>query len=339
MARRLAQRLLLPLAGLLAACGPSTPPPAAAEDDHPYTIVATVGMVADIAQNVAGDRAEVVTLVGAGVDPHLYAPTRNDIARLLDADIVFYNGHRLEGKMTDALQRAAGQGLGVHAVAEGLDAAQLLESEDYEGLADPHVWMDPAAWAATIEIVRERLADFDPPGADTYAANAGAYAAEVAALDAYAERVLASVSESQRVLVTAHDAFNYFGPRYGYDVVGVQGLSTESEVGVRGIERLVDLIVDRGVAAVFVESTVSDRNVSAIIAGARARGHEVAIGGELFSDAMGPANTYEGTYIGMIDHNVTTIARALGGEAPARGMNGRLDAPEPAPEPTADPAP
>ena len=148
--------------------------------------------------------------------------------------------------------------------------------------------------------------------------------ARIAELDDYARRVLGSVPEESRVLVTAHDAFNYFGKRYGFEVVGIQGISTESEAGVRDIEQLVDLLVDRNIGAVFVESTVSQRNIDARIAGARARGHTVTIGGELFSDAMGDAGTYEGTYIGMIDHNVTTISRALGGEAPARGMNGKL---------------
>ncbi|MEO0631998.1 MAG: zinc ABC transporter substrate-binding protein, partial [Planctomycetota bacterium] len=163
-------------------------------------------------------------------------------------------------------------------------------------------------------------------GASIYSENAERYLDRLAELDAYTERVLSSVPESQRVLVTAHDAFNYFGHRYGYDVVGIQGISTESEAGVRDIERLVKLIVEREIGAVFVESTVSDRNVRALIAGAKARGHTVTIGGELFSDAMGDAGTYTGTYIGMIDHNVTTIARALGGDAPAAGLNGELEA-------------
>ncbi|GIW74298.1 MAG: hypothetical protein KatS3mg103_0820 [Phycisphaerales bacterium] len=163
-----------------------------------------------------------------------------------------------------------------------------------------------------------------PAGRDAYEANARALREQLRALDAYCQRVLHSVPEDRRVLVTAHDAFGYFGRRYGYEVVGIQGLSTESEAGVRDVQRLVDLLVDRRVPAVFVESTVSQRNVQALIAGAAARGHEVAIGGELFSDAMGPADTYEGTYVGMIDHNATTIARALGGQAPAGGMQGRL---------------
>jgi len=172
--------------------------------------------------------------------------------------------------------------------------------------------------------VHRALIGVDPGGEETFRANAAAYREELRALDVYAEKVLGSVPEAQRVLVTAHDAFNYFGRRYGFEVVGIQGISTESEAGVRDIERLVDLLVERGIGAVFVESTVSERNIRALIAGAEARGHTVTVGGELFSDAMGDAGTYEGTYVGMIDHNVTTIARALGGEAPARGMQGKL---------------
>ena len=314
------------LALLSTACGRSDPASTGTSDGRP-TIVATIGMVTDVVRNVAGDRAEVIGLIGPGVDPHLYKPTRSDIARLLDADIIFYNGLLLEGKMTDALIRAATGGKPVHAVTQQLDESNLLAPEEFEGLFDPHVWMDPTAWAKTVAVVRDNLIAFDPAGADTYRANAEAYLARLAELDAYADRVLASVPQSQRVLVTAHDAFNYFGNRFGYEVVGIQGISTESEAGVRDIERLVDLLVDRNIRAVFVESTVSDRNINALLAGARARGHEVIIGGTLFSDAMGNDGTYEGTYIGMIDHNVTTIARALGGNAPERGLQDKLTGP------------
>ena len=288
------------------------------------SIVTTTGMVTDLVRNVAGERAEVTGLMGAGVDPHLYKPTRSDIRRLMRADVIFYNGLLLEGKMTDSLIRAATSGKRVHAVTELLDASYLLTPEDFDGHDDPHVWMDPKAWSGAVEVVRDALIAADADGASIYRANADRYLKELAALDAYAAKVLATVPKTQRVLVTAHDAFNYFGRRFQYDVVGIQGISTESEAGVRDIERLVTLLVDRQVGAVFVESTVSERNVKALITGATARNHRVTIGGELFSDAMGTAGTYEGTYIGMIDHNVTTIARALGGTAPEKGLNGKL---------------
>ena len=289
-----------------------------------YTIVATIGMVADITRNVAGEHAEVLGLVGSGVDPHLHKPTRSDVQKLMNADLIFYNGLLLEGKMTDSLVRAATSGKRVHAVTELIDDSFLLEPEEFEGHYDPHVWMDPAAWSKAVLAVKEKLIEFDPTHAERYEHNAANYLDEIQALDQYANDVLKSVPEQQRVLVTAHDAFNYFGSRYGFEVVGIQGISTESEAGVRDIERLVNLIVDRNIGAVFVESTVSDRNINALISGAKARGHLVTIGGELFSDAMGDEGTYEGTYIGMIDHNVTTIARALGGEAPKHGLNGKL---------------
>jgi manganese/zinc/iron transport system substrate-binding protein len=297
---------------------------AKAEAEKAFTVVTTVGMIEDVTRSVAGDRAEVIGLMGAGVDPHLYKPTRSDIKRIMSADVIFYNGLLLEGKMADALIRAATSGKKVHAVTELLDEQYLLEPDEFEGLYDPHVWMDPAAWSRTIDVIRDKLIEFDAEGRQVYENNADAYRNEVAQLDAYAQRVLESVPEEQRVLVTAHDAFNYFGRRFGYEVIGIQGLSTESEAGVRDIENLVDLLVKRDIGAVFVESTVSERNIKALISGAKSRGHDVIIGGELFSDAMGNAGTYEGTYVGMIDHNVTTISRALGGEAPEKGMNGTL---------------
>ncbi len=296
-----------------------------AADGEKYTIVTTVGMIEDVTRHIAGDRAEVIGLMGTGVDPHLYKPTRSDIRQLMRADVIFYNGLLLEGKMADALIRAATGGKKVYAVTELLNEGDLLlEPEEFEGLYDPHVWMDPLAWIAAAEVIKEKLGLYDPQGEDVYRTNRKSYAEQLQNLDAYAERVLTSVPREQRVLVTAHDAFNYFGRRYGYEVIGIQGLSTESEAGVRDIEQLVDLLVDRKIRAVFVESTVSQRNIRALIAGAKARGHEVVIGGKLFSDAMGESGTYEGTYIGMIDHNVTAIARALGGKAPERGMNGKL---------------
>lgn len=281
-------------------------------------------MITDITREIAGERAIVTGLMSSGIDPHLYSPTRSDVERLLEADLVLYNGLLLEGKMTDSLIRAANAGKRVVAVTERLDPSGLLEPESFEGHPDPHVWMDPESWAMAAEVVRDTLIELDPEGSAIYTENAGSLIGQMRALDTYSREVLSTVDEQQRVLVTAHDAFNYFGDRYGFEVVGIQGISTESEAGVRDIERIVDLLVDRQIGAVFVESTVSERNIQALISGAKARGQSVTIGGELFSDAMGNEGTYEGTYIGMIDHNVTTITRALGGEAPSRGMNGKL---------------
>jgi len=304
---------------------------AAAQDGKSATaakkinIVCTTGMVGDVARNVTGERGEITLMMGEGVDPHLYKPGRTDIATLMNADMVFYNGLMLEGKMTDALVRVASSGKKVVAVTEQIDESAKLEPAQFQGHYDPHVWMDPRTWAQTVNVVRDRMIEADAANAEMFKKNAETYAVELKKLDEYAERVLATVPKDSRVLITAHDAFNYFGRRYSYEVVGIQGISTESEAGVRDIEKLVDLIVTRKIKAVFVETTVSQRNIEALIAGAKSRGHEVKIGGKLFSDAMGKHGTYEGTYIGMIDHNVTTIVRALGGEAPPRGMSGKLE--------------
>lgn len=298
-----------------------------ARGDGPYTVITTTAMIADIARNVAGDRANVRALMGAGVDPHLYRPTRDDVAALLAADVIFYNGLNLEGKMGDTLVKIAGQGKPVHAVTELLDQEYLLEPEEFEGHYDPHVWMDPRGWMKAAEVVMEKLIAFDPANAESYRSNGQAYLDAIRAVDAYARGRLATVPQAQRVLVTAHDAFNYFARAYGIEVRGIQGISTDSEAGLQQIESLVNLLVDRKVRAVFTESSVSDKNIRALVDGARARGHDVAVGGELFSDAMGAEGTYEGTYVGMIDHNVTTMVRALGGEAPQRGMSGKLHSP------------
>ncbi|WP_269540575.1 metal ABC transporter solute-binding protein, Zn/Mn family [Cerasicoccus fimbriatus] len=291
---------------------------------YPYEIVTTVGMITDIVRNVAGDKARVEGLIGEGIDPHLYKPTRADLIALKRADIIFYNGLMLEGKMADVLTKLARRGQPVYAVTEGIDDDSDYVLSDESEHYDPHVWMDVRGWISATFVVAKSLSEFDPKNASYYQSNARTYAAELETLDNYAREVIASIPENQRYLVTAHDAFNYLGRAYGIEVRGVQGLSTESEAGVRDIELLVTFLVENQIPAVFIESSVSDKNVRALIEGAKAKGHTLKIGGELFSDAMGPAGTYEGTYIGMIDHNATTIANALGGEAPAKGMNGKL---------------
>jgi len=289
------------------------------------TVVATTAMIADAARQVGGDRVEVTALMGPGVDPHAYRQTRSDIAAMLRADVVLWHGLYLEAQLEEFLLDL-GERRRVVAVGEAVPAGRLIAHDDYADKADPHVWMDPDLWQHVVIGVRDALSAVDPDGADAYAAGADRHLAEIGTLGAYARARLASVPEGSRVLVTAHDAFNYFGAAYGFDVMGIQGISTESEAGLRRIEDLVDTLVTRAITAVFVESSVSERNIRALTEGAAARGHTVTIGGELFSDAMGRSGTYEGTYIGMIDHNVTGIARALGGEAPEHGMQGRLSA-------------
>jgi manganese/zinc/iron transport system substrate-binding protein len=291
---------------------------------YPYTVVTTVGMVRNIVQQVAGDKAKVTGIIGSGVDPHLYKPTRSDVAALLGADVVFYSGLMLEGKMSDTFVKIATSGKPVFAVTEKIDESFLLSPPEFAGHHDPHVWMDPKGWMKAVEVVAESLSQYDAANASLYKQNADSYLAELRKLDAYAAKALGSIPEKQRVLITAHDAFNYFGRAYGMEVKGIQGISTESEAGLQDLNNLVQFIVDRDIKAVFVESSVAEKNVRALIDGANARGKSVAIGGTLFSDAMGAEGTYEGTYIGMIDHNVTVITRSLGGDAPEKGMQGKL---------------
>ena len=290
--------------------------------NYPIKIGTTVGMVADIVKEVTGNKAVVTNIIGAGVDPHVYNPTRGDVAVLLKSDIIFYSGLLLEGQMTEILTKV-GAKKPVHAVTELLQKEYLLHDET-SNHDDPHVWMDVRGWSKAVEVVARALADFDPPNAAHYGKNAESYMGRLKLLDEYARQAIASIPENRRVLVTAHDAFNYLSRAYGIEVLGIQGISTESEAGLKDINRIVDILVTRSVPAVFVETSVSDKNVKALIEGAAARGHSVKVGGELFSDAMGKPMTYEGTYIGMIDHNVTTISRALGGNAPTRGMSGKL---------------
>ncbi len=294
-----------------------------ARAQQPLTVVVTTGMIADAARAIGGDRVTVRALMGPGVDPHAYRQTRSDIVALAQADLVLWHGLYLEAQMEDFLRTLA-QDRRVRAVGESIPMDQRIAHDDYANRFDPHVWMDPFLWRTVALTVRDALTEADPASAAQFAAQAEAYLQRVDAVGAYARAALATVPEDQRVLLTAHDAFNYFGRAYGFEVIGIQGISTESEAGLQRIAQLVDLLVTRQVAAVFVETSVSDRNIRALIEGAAAQGHDVVIGGELFSDAMGEPGTYEGTYVGMIDHNATLITRALGGTAPTGGMAGLL---------------
>lgn len=286
-------------------------------------VVATTGMIADTAKVIGGDLVQVAGMMGSGIDPHSYRQTRSDIVDMVRADLTLWHGLYLEAQMEEffaALDRKRA----VTPVAEAVPVALRLAHEDYQNRFDPHVWMDPSLWIYVAREIGRTMGDQVPEHAQALQQRAEDYVAELTALRAYADDVLSTVPQEARVLVSAHDAFRYFGRAFGYEVLGVQGISTESEAGLNRIGQLVDVLVQRQVGAVFIESSVSERNVRALIEGAAARGHEVRIGGQLFSDAMGPAGTYEGTYLGMIDYNVTQIARALGGTAPDRGYRGKL---------------
>ena len=313
------------MAGTLALAALCVLSPAGARAEPPLSVVATTGMIADAARQIGGDRVSVRALMGPGVDPHAYRQTRSDIAAMVRADLVLWHGLYLEAQMEEFMKEL-GARKPVVAVAESLPRELLISHVDYSDKFDPHVWMDPRLWSQVVETVREALAAARPEDAEVFAANAKAYQDELARLADYSDTVFASVPETARVLVTAHDAFSYFGRAQGFEVLGIQGISTQSEAGLQRVAELVDILVQRKIGAVFVESSVSDRSVRALIEGAASRGHTVVIGGELFSDAMGAEGTYEGTYPGMIDHNATIISRALGGEAPERGMAGRLAA-------------
>lgn len=290
------------------------------------SLLATTGQVAELLRAVAGDAARIASLMGEGIDPHSYKLTRTDTVALMKADAVFHSGLLLEGRMGEMLARLADAGHPVHEAAGAIPRDRLIHPDGADGHPDPHVWMDPTLWRLALLGVRDRLSALYPALAGGFAARAARAADEYDRLHAYAARVLGSVPAQGRVLVTAHDAFAYLGRAYGLEVVGIQGISTESEAGLQRIESMVSMLVERRIAAVFVETSVSDRNVRALVQGAAARGHRVAVGGTLYSDAMGPAGSYEGTYVGMIDHNVTTIARALGGTVPDGGFQGRLAA-------------
>ncbi len=309
----------------LAALAITAAMPLAAWAQAPLKVVATTGMIADAVRQVGGDQVEVKGLMGPGVDPHAYRQTRSDIVAMTRADLVLWHGLYLEAQMEDFFEDLSRKQT-VVAVAESLDKSKLRAHDDYADKYDPHIWMSPTLWADVVTKVQETLTEARPEAAEIFAANAQVHLAELDALTAYAEQALTAVPEDSRVLLTAHDAFGYFGAAYGYEVMGVQGISTQSEAGLNRIGELVNTLVDRQLTAVFVESSVSDRSMRSLIEGAAAKGHKVSVGGELYSDAMGEPGTYEGTYVGMLDHNITVIAGALGADVPDQGLNGKLSA-------------
>ncbi len=277
--------------------------------------VATTTIVADLVKEIGGDRVAVQSLMGPGVDPHLYKASAGDISVLGSADIIFYTGLKLEGRMEDLLRRMGRRGRKVVAVADVIPAEKLLRKEGSEGHPDPHVWGDPQLWSMVIDPVRDGLSAVDPAGATDYARRADAYRQRMTALREWAAGRLAAIPSGQRVLVTSHDAFAYFGRAFGLEVVGVQGISTVAEAGLADITRVADQVRRRGVKAVFVESSVPPGTIQRISSDAGAK-----VGGELYSDALGtPGEIQEaggerydvGTYLGMLKHNVNTVADAL----------------------------
>lgn len=273
-------------------------------------IVATTGMITDLVENVGAERVNVTGLMGPGVDPHLYKASEGDVSRMANADIIFYNGLHLEGAMAELFEKMQSRKRTV-AVTNGISKKSLLSPSEYEGSHDPHVWFDVGMWMQTIPLVRDVLIEVDPEHEQAYISNAENYGSELQKLHEYVKARAEKVPEGQRVLITAHDAFNYFGRAYGFEVKGLQGISTASEAGTADVRELADFIAERKIPAIFVETSVPKRNIEAVQAAVKSRGFEVNIGGELFSDAMGNPGTPEGNYIGMVRHNIDTIVKAL----------------------------
>jgi manganese/zinc/iron transport system substrate-binding protein len=272
--------------------------------------VATTGMIADIVTNVGGEYVDVVGLMGPGVDPHLYRASEGDVRKLSDANIIFYNGLHLEAKMGDIFKKLNKQKPTV-AVAERIPKDKLKKPPEFEGQFDPHVWFDVELWAYAVDAVGDTLITLDPENKEAFLRNKAAYLTKLNKLNTWIEEKTDMIPKEQRVLVTAHDAFNYYGLAYGFVVKGLMGISTESEAGTRDIQNLATYIVDNKIPAIFIESSISKRNIEAVQRATQSRGWDVKIGGELFSDAMGNPGTAEGTYIGMVEHNTTTILNGL----------------------------
>lgn len=299
------QLLIIGLSFLMFACGSTKQ-----DTKGKLTIVTTTGMIADIAKNVGLDSVQVTALMGPGVDPHLYKATQGDLSRLQEADIIFYNGLHLEGKMGEVFENLE-RIKTVVPISRQLDSTVLLTDPIYAGAHDPHIWFDVSIWASTVNQVLATLIETNPENEAFYAKNAENYIQSLNDLHGWVREEIASIPEAQRILITAHDAFNYFGRAYSIEVKGLQGISTLSEFGLKDRVDLVNFIVDRKIKAVFVETSVSEKNINAIIEGCQQKGHNVVIGGKLYSDAMGAEGSAEGTYIGMVKANVNTIVKAL----------------------------
>ncbi|MDO8494290.1 MAG: zinc ABC transporter substrate-binding protein [Deltaproteobacteria bacterium] len=299
---------------VLAACSKGESPKKTATGESiqlPISVVTTTGMIGDLAVNIGGDRVHVKALMGAGVDPHLYKATASDITKLDSADIIFYNGLNLEGKMGDIFVRISRKNPNVIAVTEEVDHARILEPPAFQGHYDPHVWFDVELWQEAAKRVLKGLEEFDAAGAQSYRKNFEVYQLKLKELHQWSLKKSSELPKEKRILVTSHDAYNYFGRAYGFQVVGLQGISTVTQAGLADIARMVDFIIQSKVKAIFIETSVSPKAIERVQADAKGRGWDVKIGGELFSDAMGAAETPEGTYVGMLKHNMSTITEHL----------------------------
>ncbi len=284
--------------------GPVTP-------ENPLRVVATTSILADAVREVGGDLVDVQALMGPGIDPHLYKASEGDVVRMSSADVVFYNGLHLEGKMVEIFEQMHERGLPVYAVTDAVAQDSLLQSALFTGNFDPHIWFDVRLWELAVRFVGERLAALDGDHAAHYRDRAAAYGEVLTGLDAEVEQALAVIPPDFRVLITSHDAFGYFGRAYGFDVRGLQGISTATEAGTGDVQELAAFVSDRRIPAMFVESSISPRGIQAVREAVRDRGFEVRIGGTLYGDALGPAGSPADTYIGMVRTNVSTIVAGL----------------------------
>jgi manganese/zinc/iron transport system substrate-binding protein len=274
-------------------------------------VVTTTTMLTDLVKNIGGDSIEVSGLMGAGVDPHLYKASEGDVSKLFNADVIFYNGLHLEGKLVEVFEKMESQNKTTIPLGEFLDKKELIGSEYFASNYDPHVWFNIQYFKQFSDKVTQVLSEKDPENATTFKANNKTFQKKLDALDKEMKAIIATLPEEKRILVTAHDAFNYFGKEYGFNVIGLQGLSTATEAGVQDVQRLSDFIIENKVKAIFIESSVPRRTIEALQEAVLSKNHEVTIGGSLFSDALGDANSIEGTYIGMFTYNVNTIVNAL----------------------------
>ncbi len=282
----------------------------AADDDRPF-VVTTTNLIRDVVETVGGDDVRVVSLMGPGVDPHVYRATPRDFRRMEQSDIVLYNGLFLEGRLSEILDRLGDES---RAVTGAIPREKLVEATDYGGTYDPHVWFDASLWTYVVTDVQEALTKLLPERESEFARRADAHRKELMELHEYAKKSIQNIPEERRVLITAHDAFQYFGRAYDIEVRGLQGLSTATEFGIQDVTRMVSLIIERNIPAIFIETGVSTRAIESVIIGVRDRGYQVRLGGSLFSDSMGARGTPEGTYSGMFRHNVETIVQALSEE-------------------------
>lgn len=280
------------------------------ERKGPLHIVTTTGIIQDVVEHIVGDSAEVSTLMGPGTDPHLYKPTPGDIELLDEADIIISNGLHLEGKMADMLDKYSAE-KPVIKVSDGIDKAQLIKSADFDDSYDPHIWFDTKIWMDGMEFVAKELARVEGDTTDYFMDNFEAYKKHVDELDQSIRISLESISDSARVLITSHDAFSYFGRRYGIEVRGIQGVSTLSEVGLKDISDMVDFVIERQIKSIFVETSTSDKTAQSIVDGAYDKGYKLTLEGPLYSDALGEPDSDGGNYIGMVKANVEVIVNGL----------------------------